>query len=1590
MADASRPRRNAGAKPVSKAKNALAELAELRRTGGKRANQYEVAEEEAVYDEVDEEDYALLVSKRREEGGGFIEDDNGLGYADIGEEEDWGAAGEGSPEERHSADNPKKRKDPSKGKGAGKKQKKAEEAPGARQQMQRMFAVAAAKPRQKAAENVNSDALLDDILGDLGGSSNDRPPVQRPHPVAATAKSRLPSRMAGPSQFTARPTATPKNVRFQAGAKRPQRPAYDLDMLDGAANHEDDAYERDNNDGDDGCGLGEDMHQDQDQDQDREESEPGRHGDVAVKVEDGRHDAQVKAEEPAGPSRLSLGTGEGTPAAGQAPAKAYNKTPWKTPPPVFAAPATPATAPPTAALPASGWQDILTESGEVQEGMEEAAPEKPWEDDGTLPTDAEGSLPFFFIDAHEEPAAPGTVYLFGKVPHEEQHLSCCAVVRGALRNLFFVPVPGTLPTNDPELVNLEAAAAADPTKKGDLFRHLHERAQRLKDEVRSLLTSYGISQKIIIKPVKRSYAFDQPGVPHGEQYVLKVKYPAAGPQLPLGLTGKHFVAVFGTNQSALEGILLKRRIMGPSWISLKQPSRVDAAQQQVSWCKLEVEVKEPKHIVTSPEAQSRDAPPLVVAALNIKTYSNPRVAHANEIVAASVVYLNQVKIDAPMPKEAYGAHALRHFSIVRKLDGQPFPHGEPGQPCFEEVAKKANESYEGRRLKKERNINMLSLLDKEHHLLNNLLTSLRHLDADVLVGHNIAAFDLDILLHRMQHHKINQWSRIGRLKRKTMPSLAGGGHSFGGGASNGVMTALAGRLLCDTYLAARENVKEVDYTLGTLSRSLLKQERCELAASDVPARYATADKLGSLLKHAESDAWLSLGLAFFLNVLPLTRQLTNLSGSLWSKALQGQRAQRIEMLLLHEFHNRKFMLPDKVSQREKDKLAKQRVTEDGEEMEAEEGPAGLKRKAQYAGGLVLEPKKGLYDQFVLLLDFNSLYPSIIREYGICFTTSERLKDGMDALLPGADDDSAVLPSVLKTLIQRRQEVKKLLKDERNPTRKQQLDIRQQALKLTANSMYGCLGFTHSRFYAKPLAEAITLKGRELLANTVKTVEDTLGLQVVYGDTDSVMVNSGTTVLKDAIILGRRIKEAVNKTHSKLELELDGIFKCMLLLKKKKYAAVKFELKGDQVVGEVIEQKGLDIVRRDWCPLSKDIGNRALKEILSGKPKEEVAAAICESLIEVAGRMKAGQVEGRKYIITKQLTKRPEDYPDAKNQPHVQVALRRIAANKKDGVMAGQTVPYIICIERGEDGKPLAHGKGLAERAYHPDEMKENPKLAVDVEYYLTQQLHPVISRLCAPIEGADPGRLAECLGLDPTRFRGAGGATSAAEAREDALLASAASLDDEKRYEGCEPLWLMGTNGTRFKFAGVGELIKGTIAADTALLPPDAVGAGVGEETHPLSAAQLANQVTMRAREFVATYYDGWLQADELPISTRDVHLLNQHPRPNLDVPEYVKPGTLHPGLKVTQEGKFQGEMSRTFTEAALYTQLSYFHRLLDAEAAMRTLGSEEACAAARQKLAPVQASLDAGVAAIEKLRNQCAYRWVSLTDLYGVTARIV
>ena len=123
-----------------------------------------------------------------------------------------------------------------------------------------------------------------------------------------------------------------------------------------------------------------------------------------------------------------------------------------------------------------------------------------------------------------------------------------------------------------------------------------------------------------------------------------------------------------------------------------------------------------------------------------------------------------------------------------------------------------------------------------------------------------------------------------------------------------------------------------------------------------------------------------------------------------------------------------------------------------------------------------------------------------------------------------------------------------------------------------------------------------------------------------------------------------------------------------------------------------------------------------------------------------------------------LNKNPRDYPDAKNQPHLQVALRMIADNKP--VNIGDHIPYVICMppaapgtaEAGATPTP-AHPStaSSASRAYHPEEIAKTPGLRVDYEWYLNNQILPPISRLCEPIEGTSIAILSTHLGLDASK-----------------------------------------------------------------------------------------------------------------------------------------------------------------------------------------------------------------------------------------------
>ncbi|XP_067434009.1 DNA polymerase alpha catalytic subunit [Thunnus thynnus] len=1083
--------------------------------------------------------------------------------------------------------------------------------------------------------------------------------------------------------------------------------------------------------------------------------------------------------------------------------------------------------------------------------------------------DGEQVFRFYWLDAFEDPYnQPGVVYLFGKVWIEsaESHVSCCVSVKNIERTMYFLPREYK--------VNPKTGEVSDtPVGMMDVYQEFNELSEKFK------------IMKFKSKKVERNYAFEIPDVPSQCEY-LEVRYSAEFPALPSDLKGATFSHIFGTNTSSLEHFLLSRKIKGPCWLDIKTPQLIN---QPVSWCKVEAMALR-SDLVTV--VKDLSPPPITVMSISLKTVQNPKT-HQNEIVSLAALVHYQFHMDKAPPQPPYQSH----FCVVSKPTDCIFPYD------FKDVVKKKNGRVE--------------IASTERTLLGFFLAKMHKIDPDVLVGHDIFGFDLEVLLQRINVCKVPHWSKMGRLRRSNMPKL-------GGRSAFAEKSATCGRLVCDVEISAKELIRCKSYHLTELTAQVLKTERVTIPQENIKNLYSDSPHLLYLLELTWTDAKLILQMMCELNVLPLALQITNIAGNVMSRTLMGGRSERNEFLLLHAFHDKNYIVPDKPSFKKT-----QLETVEGEE-DLDAGKGKRKKKAAYAGGLVLDPKVGFYDKFVLLLDFNSLYPSIIQEFNICFTTVQREAqnarkknedDESEEIpeIPDSDLDMGILPKEIRKLVERRRQVKQLMKQQDiNPDLYLQYDIRQKALKLTANSMYGCLGFSYSRFYAKPLAALVTHKGREILMHTKDMVQK-MNLEVIYGDTDSIMINTNSKSLEEVFKLGNKVKAEVNKLYKLLEIDIDGVFKSLLLLKKKKYAALVVEQHGEGRYSVKQELKGLDIVRRDWCDLAKECGNYVIGQILSDQSRDVIVENIQKHLVEVGEKVASGDIPLNQYEIHKALTKDPQDYPDKKSLPHVHVALW---INSQGGrrVKAGDTVSYIIC----KDGSTLA----ASQRAYSLEQLQKQEGLGLDTQYYLAQQVHPVVSRICDPIEGIDSVLIATWLGLDPSQFR-----TQQQYQREeeaDGMLGAPVQLTDEERYKDCE----------RFTFTcpqcGTDNIYDNVFEGAGLKLEPSLMRCcHIPCSSRPIDyTVNISNKLLLDIRRHIKKYYSGWLVCEDQACQNRTRRLPIAFSRHGPICPACTR-ATLRP----------------EYSEKALYNQLCFYRFIFDWDYAVaKVLPSDERTLVSRMR----------------------------------------
>ncbi|ROT82337.1 putative DNA polymerase alpha catalytic subunit-like [Penaeus vannamei] len=1122
-----------------------------------------------------------------------------------------------------------------------------------------------------------------------------------------------------------------------------------------------------------------------------------------------------------------------------------------------------------------------------------------------LTTNSEGEqvLRFYWLDAYEDIyKQPGTVYLFGKVWIEsaQTHTSCCVAVKNIERRLYILPRTKRMDLKTKE-------ESEDPVGMMEVYQEFNS----------TVVQKYKILE-FKSKKAKKNYAFEKFDVPNTADY-LEVRYSASLPALPSDICGETFSHVFGTNTSPLEIFLLDRRIKGPCWLDIKFPQLPSPV---VSWCKVEAVAVKPDHVSV---VAGLVPPPVVVMTMGMRTTVNPKT-HQNEIAMVSCLVHQDFPLDKAAPQPPFQLHfcAMSH----------------PSDVTWPWDLKDALPRYRSTKIEK---------METERALLGFLLAKIHKIDPDIVVGHDIYGFDLNVLLHRVNANKIPHWSRLGRLRRTQMPKLTGRGFAE--------RSAMCGRLVCDVKLSSMELIRAKSYELAPLVNQVLRipESECKtLTVDEVKKMYESSSSLLQLVTMTMQDASYVLRLMCELNVLPLALQITNIAGNVMSRTLLGGRSERNEFLLLHAFTEKNFIPPDKHYGKANQKVDIDEDHADGEETGGKRNKG--RRKPAYTGGLVLDPKKGFYDKFILLMDFNSLYPSIIQEYNICFTTmarefKEENKEGEEEVLPDLPDpelEAGVLPTEIRKLVESRRQVKQLMKQpDISNDLKLQYDIRQKALKLTANSMYGCLGFSYSRFFARHLAALVTGKGREILLHTRDLVRK-LNFDVIYGDTDSIMINTNCTDYEQVQKLGHKIKSEVNKLYKLLELEVDGVFKYMLLLKKKKYAALTVtKLPNGQTLEEQ-ELKGLDIVRRDWSQLASDCGRHIVQQILSDQGPDERIENIHSHLEKLKNDLNDGKIGLDLLSITKSLTKNPEDYPDKKSLPHVQVALRMNSRGGKK-LRQGDTVQYVIC----EDGSNLA----ATQRAYHVDELKTNSALVIDKNYYLAHQIHPVVSRLLDPIEGTDAARIAECLGLDPSGYR-VSKQYGHGEEEEDM---STTEIPDEERYRMCE----------RFTFQCPGSECDTIITMDS---PFRGVGTGMNLEValqncpnpkcnFPIYSrlAPIINKLNLDIRKHIIKYYNGWLICEDPGCSNRTRRIPLRFSR----------------GFPICNACE-KGVLFREYTESQLYKQLCFYDYIFDFQKACQKNKDE------RIRDDTLRKAYNILQTEVQKKLKHNAYSEVNLTKLFG------
>ncbi|KAF4119645.1 DNA polymerase delta subunit 1 [Geosmithia morbida] len=609
--------------------------------------------------------------------------------------------------------------------------------------------------------------------------------------------------------------------------------------------------------------------------------------------------------------------------------------------------------------------------------------------------------------------------------------------------------------------------------------------------------------------------------------------------------------------------------------------------------------------------------------------------------------------------------------------------------------------------------------EREDKLLKGWQEFVERVDPDVVTGYNTSNFDIPYLLDRARHLKVGgfeYWGRIPGVPSKVKESNFSSKQM---GSRDSKTTNINGRLQLDLLQLIQRDHHLRSYTLNSVCSHFLGEQKEDVHYTMITELFnGTPESRRRLALYCLKDAYLPQRLMEKLSCLENYTEMARVTGVPFNFILtRGQQIRFISQLYRRGLEQ-KLVIPD--------------IKPQGSD-------------EQYEGATVIEPTRGYYDMPVATLDFASLYPSIMQAHNLCYTTLVNkqaidrlgLKKGEDYITTPSGETfvttkqrKGLLAQILEELLIARKQAKKDLARETDPFKKAVLNGRQLALKVTANSVYGLTGAAQTgKLPCLEIARSTTSFGRQMIEMTRDEVMRRYTIangyahdaQVIYGDTDSVMVKFGTSDLAEAMRLGEEAAQYVTSKFAKpIKLEFEKVYFPYLLINKKRYAGL-YWTNPDKY--DKMDTKGIETVRRDNCTLVQTVIEKVLRMILIDRDVPGAQDYVKDMIADLL----QNKVDMSKLVITKALTK--DDY--AAKQAHVELAHRMKKRDAGSAPGLGDRVAYVMI--RG------AAGAKNFEKSEDPIFVLEN-NVPIDTKYYLDNQLAKPLGRIFEPILGETKAR----------------------------------------------------------------------------------------------------------------------------------------------------------------------------------------------------------------------------------------------------------